>query len=229
MTVRSVSALAFAATLLTSVAALAAPTTYATRAAFDAAVPVQALETFENCSGGPSYNAGEVFSAANLPSNCTALTAGISYTGALATDNLYSATPGQSSNPTQALGLDLAIGSGISFVLAAPTTGFAADLFQNFGGGSQGTAPVTFNVELFSGLTSIALLNTSVAPNGGSFFGVTELGGFDRVVITLPAGYTVADNVAWGAASTSVSEPTTLMLTGAGLLGLAALRRRRKA
>ncbi len=112
----------------------AAITTYATRAAFNAAAGATTTETFGSC-GTSTVGLGNnfVLSSGN-PGPCTALATGISFAPTPGYD-LYIAGPGQSANVDTALGVDLPVGGYDQISFAGGSFAFAADLFQNFFGG----------------------------------------------------------------------------------------------
>lgn len=187
------------------------------RSAFESSITITYKETFQSLTGttvvtGPLTMAtGLVVSS---PSN-----------------NLFSVGPGQSSNPTEAIGSNSPASDSLNFALGGAFAAFGVDLFQNHGGGSQGTVADTFRISFFDGSTLIDTQDTSVAPNGGSFFGyVSSLGSFDKVTLqglgSNPSIYEVADNVTVGNGST-VPEPASILLVGMAVLCAGASTRMR--
>ena len=139
--------------------------------------------------------------------------------------------PSESSNPTTALGINLPTGGVNTITFASGTSAFGLDLFQNFGGGSQSGSPASFLISLFDASNSlIGAFNPFVAPNGGSFFGVTSSDVIFSAQVSQPGGYAVVDNVRFGSVSAAVPEPATwaLLLIGFGFIGGAMRIRRRK-
>lgn len=214
-------------TLVATVAALAvlpsvaaAQTTYSDRATFTAAAGSLATETFSGCGTTTSSFSGPLSSSSGP---CTGILPGVTYTPA--SGNLYIAGPGQSGNPTTALGLDFFAGDPITISFGQTFSSFGADLFQNFVGGQQSGMNAPFSIGFFSGATNVATYNLSVAPSTGSFFGISG-SAFDRVTIAQNDGYAVIDNLSFGGGS-AVPETGTwsMLLLGFGGIGYAMRRR----
>ena len=112
--------------------------------------------------------------------------------------------------------MDVAAGftTGFSFYYAAAVAGF---------------------VDVYSGLdgtgTLLAQINLAATPNPYSVWqetGVAFSGTAESVIFGGSANYIGFDNITLGSAVATVPEPGSLMLLGAGLAGLGAVRRRRK-
>ena len=216
---------AAAVLLTTAVPAAAQVTTYTNQGTFAGASGPLTTETFSGCPGTTTNFSGNVSSSAGP---CSGIVGGVTYSPQ--EGSLYIAGPGQSSNPTTALGMNLFTGDPITITFDNAISAWGADLFQNFGGGSQSGADAAFVVALFgAGDVLIDTLNTTVASGGGSFFGFTSTTPFVRVDVSQPSGFAVVDNVQWSAAA-GVPEPGTwaMMLLGFGAIGFA-LRRRNAA
>jgi hypothetical protein len=73
--------------------------------------------------------------------------------------------------------------------------------------------------------------NGDDTPSNYRFFGATNTGGISSIFIANDSGGIEVDDLQFGlrTASTTVPEPLTLSLLGAGLVGAAAVRRRKKA
>jgi PEP-CTERM motif len=219
--------LALATVLLaTSVPAAAQVTTYGDQGSFSAAAGPVTTETFSSCPGNNSGFSGSVSSTTGP---CGGIVAGVTFAPEQANGQLYSAGAGQSTNPTTALGLNIFLGDSITITFDNAISAWGADLFQNYGGGGQGSE-AQFVIALFGpGDVLIDTLITMVSPNGGDFFGFTSTTPFVRVDVAQTSGFAVIDNVQWSS-STAVPEPATwaMMLLGFGAIGFS-LRRRNSA
>lgn len=211
---RTIASCAAAALVVMSPSAMAATTVFNDGASFGAASGPTTTVNFEGCVGGGS-------NAANF---CSGLPAGVTFTAS----NFYVAPPGQSANPTTALGINTPLGGVNTITFAEGVNVFGMNLFQNFGGGSQSSAATSFLIALYgSGGALIQTFNPSVAPGTGSFFGVLSTQAIFSAQVSQPSGFAVIDNVQFASA---VPEPGTwaLMLLGIGGVGFS-LRRRTRA
>src|SRR5687768_2697067 len=121
---------------LTTSTAQAVLVTYNNSAAFNAANPVTALEDFQDVT-----TISQVLSGVNI-------TPGVSFALTSGTD-AYLAPAGQSSNPTQAIGVNVPTSAGWVISFSAPVNAVSFDIFQNFGGGSQSGSPILALVQVF--------------------------------------------------------------------------------
>lgn len=189
--------------------------TFSDLASFAAATTITVTEDFESLGTDTNSFDGPITFASNI-------------TVSSQSNDLFSVGPGQSSNLTTAIGSNSPSGDTLTFDLGGVFGAIGFDLYQNLGGGSQGGGLADFVISFFLGATFVGFEGTTVAPNGGSFFGFTGLL-FDRVEIEAVAGssFEVADNVALGDAVAPVPVPATLPLLVLALGGIAALRRRK--
>lgn len=196
---------------------------FSDRPTFESSITIQANEGFENCGGGTASFTGPLNSA---NPQCSSFTAGLEISSE--SNDLFIAAPGQSTNPTTALGSNFPTGDSLTVALGGAFGAFGVDLFQNDGGGSQFAGPVDYLVTFLLGAAVVDSLTVPVAPNGGSFFGYTSASPFDTVTIFSQAdSFEVIDNVTFGDGSVSVPAPATLTLLLAGLTGLGLAARRR--
>jgi hypothetical protein len=204
--------------LLTVLLALVATSAHATlftdRATFESSISITYNENFETLSGTSSFS-GPI----TMPTGLTVSSP---------SNDLFSAGPGQSTNSTEAIGSNYPIGDFLTFLLGGDYSAFGADFFQNFNNGLQFSGLISYQLQFFDNGSLIDSINSSVAPNGGSFIGfISNVGVFDRVqVLSLAGSFEVADNVTVGNAST-VPEPITMTLMGLGLAGLGFSRLRK--
>lgn len=211
-----------------SLLAFAAPaeaqiTTYSSQSSFSAAAGTVTTENFESCPHATTAFTGSLSSSAGP---CSAITSGVTFSPQQG--SLYIAGPGQSSNPSTALGMNVFVSDPISITFGTGITAFGADLFQNFGGGSQGSTDTAFNILAYgAGNTLLGTFNPLVSPNGGDFFGLTSTDSIFRIDIGQPGGFAVVDNVQFSASA--VPEPSTwaMLLMGFGGIGVALRRQRR--
>lgn len=214
----------FAAASLLALAAPAEATisTYSTQSSFSSAAGSVTTENFESCPHATTSFSGSVSSSSGP---CSAITPGVTFSPQQG--SLYIAGPGQSTNPTTALGMDLYASDPISITFGSGITAFGANLFQNFVGGTQSSTDVAYNILVYgAGNTLLGTFNPLVSPNGGDFFGLTSTDAIFRIDVGLPNGYAVVDNVQFSA----VPEPGTwtMLLLGFAAIGSALRRQRRK-
>jgi hypothetical protein len=110
--------------------------------------------------------------------------------------------------------------SGDTFSFLTPEV-FEGAFFSGFS-----FAPVTFN--LFNG-ASLVWTSATLAPNSTPTFLSSGYSGMvTKVEVSSPSpDFFVMDNVTYGTGSTTVSEPSSLLLLGAGLLGSVGILRRK--
>lgn len=164
--------------------------TFTDRALFEAAIDIAFTEDFESCGTQTVTFTGPL---AGNPV-CSGIVSG--FDASSASNQLFIAGPGQSGNPTTALGLNFPSGAALFLTFGGVYDSFGLDLFQNIGGGTSGAQPIPYELDFRLQDTQVELLNTNVAP-AGSFFGRTGLS-FDEVRVTSLQGFAVIDNVTVG-------------------------------
>lgn len=237
MSIKSRLVLSAGAIVMSSVfasAAMAAPIYYSDWSTFNAANPGLTVEDFEDWDAtdttgfappvdSTSSIEGVVSPGEVAPGVTFALTDG---TGA------YFAAPGQSSQPTNAIGVDLPRSAGWDISFSIPVTAVALEVFQNDGGGDQFGFDILATVDIYGTSGLLDSVDITIPSGAAGFFGVfTGLDEITSVVVNNTDSYDVIDNVAFGIGSgeiTDVPEPATLSLFAFGLTGLALARRRRK-
>ena len=181
---------------------------------------------FEGC-GSSTITVGMNVSVSSVSGPCSGIPAGVTFSPPTGYD-LYIAAPGQSANPTTALGLDFPQGGDLTITLDNLATAFGMDLFQNFGGGAQSGSDDPFLISLFNGSVLVTSFNVAVASGTGSVFSVTGTNPFNSITVSSETtGYAVIDNFSFG--ESAVPEPDTwaMMLLGFGAIGCAMRRRQR--
>ena len=214
---------------------------YGTRAGLNAAANITLTEDFQSYPPGSNYTG-----PLTTPSGLTVKT---HYP---VSQDLYVAGPGQSSNPTTAMGVNQADYNSMWIGLNGYYTAFGVDVFQNFGEGNQGSTgqSVIYQAHLWSDSLGGYLgyyAWSSIMPYQVGFVGVTSDTAFNwvRIYSYAPSGsintFEVVDNVAAGNKVTddggtlggfggiALPEPSALALFGMGAVGLicACGRRRR--
>lgn len=205
------------AVLLALTGLSAAAATFTDRTAFEATITVSLAEDFESLGTSTTSFTGPT----TLPSGVTVSSP---------SNRLFVAGPGLSTNPTTAIGTDSPRADSLSFALPGFATAFGADFFQNDGGGDQFPGDITFSLSFFDGTSLVGTETATVSPNGGSFFGITELALFNIVtVLATPTGACeVVDNLTADAANSPVvplPAPGLPLLSGLLAPGAAGARR----
>ncbi len=221
--------LAFGLLAFLSLPARADIVTFTTRTAFNAAAPGLPVETFESGLVAP----GGVRTC-NDPLSSTA-GGGCFPTGGLLPGVSFSASPGPglvvlgagvAGNTSRVLGPNLFADTFNLTFANANAVGF--DVFP-------GRVAGNVLISVFSSSNVLLGTFTVNSPIGGTFFGlINTMGNIGRINIasqTMQPGELI-DNLAFGttgAPPTTVPEPTTMLLLGTGLAGIAAkVRHRRK-
>jgi hypothetical protein len=205
-------------------------TFYVNRAAFNAANPGLPIEGFQNANTGTSVFTGPLDSTTNNAQFSPGdILPGITFTDSPGPDAgaMFVVGPGQSTNPTTALGVNFPATDAMDILLNPGVSAVALDIFQNFGGGAQSGVTQPYVVDIFgtSGLLGSTVI---LVPSGQfGFFGVSSnvSGEIVRVSVNNRSAFDVIDNVAFGGAA--VPEPSTLAFAGSLGIGLLALGRSR--
>jgi hypothetical protein len=198
-------------------AANAALITYSDRTAFDSANPSLSFEGFENVT-----SIDQVLNGTNIADGVRfALTSG---------SDAYLAPTGQSSNTSQAVGVNTPASAGweISFSTAVNAVGF--DVFQNFGGGDQSGRTIIADVNVYGASGLLGSFTTSIPSGAAGFAGVFSNSDLiTSITVNNVDSYDVIDNVEFGLQqqAAEVPEPGLLGLFGIGIAGLLASRKRK--
>ena len=204
-------------------------TLFSDRTSFENSINGILTEGFEEANVTTSF-AGPLNSSTNNGIFSTGdILSGITFSAS--SGNLYTAAPGQSSNPTQALGQNSPASASFDITFDQGVNAVAFDIFQNSGLGSQTGVPQDYLVSLFNGTTNIADFNvTALSGQAGGFFGVSTNipNQITSVSINNSSLFEVVDNVSFSSEPVQdVPEPLTILGTSVAL-GLGTLMKRRK-
>jgi hypothetical protein len=191
-------------------------TPYASRAAFDAAFPGSVIENWDSIADGTTFPDGST-------------TNGITYTtsgprgDARVTDGFITTSPPNSLGAT--IGEAFGGSDSIVFSFSSPLTAFGIDIATS----ADNTATGAFTATTGGGDVITSVSDPFPGFNFGKFVGFSSDTAFSSVTIaaTSPSFDYLLDNMR--GVSGTVPEPSTLLLLGAGLVGLAARRWKRAA
>lgn len=191
--------------------------TYDNRGLFEAANTGLANEDFEDVT-----SIAQVLASTNIEAGLTlSLTSGT---------DAYLAAPGQSSNPSQAIGVNIPRTAGWAMDFSTDVNAVGFDVFQNDGGGDQFGFDIFATVEVFGASGLINSYSATIGSGTGAFIGVVSDSDFiTRVTVNEINSYDVIDNVSFGKgkAPIDVPEPMNIALFGMSLLGLALSRKKK--
>ncbi|NCQ96003.1 MAG: hypothetical protein GPJ33_12165 [Microcystis aeruginosa W11-03] len=147
--------------------------------------------------------------------------AGITFALTSGTD-AYFAAPGQSANPTNAIGVNTPTSAGWNMIFDVGTNALAFDVFQNFGGGSQSGSTILATVDLYGvGNALIDSFDVAIPSGGLGFFGVFSDVLIKRAVVNNPNSFDVIDNVSFSSGVQVPESSSLFALLGFGSLGTA--------
>lgn len=144
-------------------------------------------------------------------------------------NELFVAAPGQSTNPTLAIGSNEPLEDVLYFALGGLFTGFGADIFQNLGSGSQADRPIQYLLAVYRDGRVVDTTAARIGPDGGGFLGLTSFDPFDAASLFSSEvdAYEVVDDVTVGDLTVApIPLPAGLPLLAGALaaLGLAGRR-----
>lgn len=196
---------------------------YGTRAAFQADHTGLSLEGFENVTA-----IAQVFADENIvPGISFELTRG---QDPRETETAFLAAPGWSANLTQALGVEYPLDAGWAMNFTVPVNAVGFDAFQDSGHGVQFGYSIDALVSAFSDSGLLGSFYVTIPSGSGGFAGVFFNAGEEitRLTINNTQSFEIIDNVAFGFSPATVPEPGSLVMWGAGAVGLIMLTGRRK-
>ncbi len=138
---------------------------------------------------------------------------------------------GWSTNTSVAIGSHFPSTDFLGLSLGGIFNAAGLNIYQNYEEGSQTDTDQPFDISLYLANVFVTTIATSVAPNGGSYFGFNGFGIFDeiRVFSTATEGlFEVVDNVSVGNHVVPIPAALPLFGTGLALMGIVAWRRKRK-
>jgi hypothetical protein len=203
------------------------PLSTAAAAAWDAAEGPHSLITFE---GLPIGNTFPVNVGAGTTVSVTNTDPGTGITNLLHPDKFgFNITPGGSEWLRVSPDFNDPVGGAVTFTFPAPVDAFGAYLTDTQAG-FPGPITLTFN----DGSAEVLPITKNDDNGGALFFGFTDFGK-SLTSVTYHTGATAGSKDIWGIddarfslAAAAVAEPSSLLLLGSGLLGLAAIRRRKR-